>query len=588
MKNLDEYDKSLQETKKSNLLAPSVIIIICQLVIAFILFFFYSHNTEATSEKMPYEGNLASSKTDIPKEQTPSTASPNLDDLDISELKKKAEQGDSSAQLNIGGRYCDGKGVEKNFKEAANWYRKAAEQGNIDAQRILGVCYFKGEGVEKDLKEAVNWYRKAAEQGNAGAQYNLGLCYGRGTGVPKDATEAFKWWTKAGNLGDADAQFWLGLCYDSGEGVEKDLKEAANWFRKAAEQGNSDAQHNIGLCYLKGEGVEQDLKEAVNWFRKAAEQGNSGAQLSLGLSYDLGQGVEKDLKEAVKWYRRAACQGNPSAQKQFGICYFFGQGVIEDNIEAYKWLLIAGANGEDVEEAKDIMTKEMTQAQIAEARQKAKEFVEEKELNDNSEANKQIPSPKNPKSTGTGFFVDKNGYLITAYHVIQGSKLIKINTSIGLVDASVVFGDVATDIAILKIEGSNFSILPLVSSSSVKTGDKIFTMGYPNIRMQGQEPKYTDGTISSLSGSSNNLRYFQISIPVQPGNSGGPLVNEQGCVVGVVTARLSDAIAISETGSIPQNVNYAVKSAFVLPFLENIPELKITSTPIATKRDEII
>ena len=72
----------------------------------------------------------------------------------------------------------------------------------------------------------------------------------------------------------------------------------------------------------------------------------------------------------------------------------------------------------------------------------------------------------------------------------------------------------------------------------------------------------------------NNPRYFQISTPLQPGNSGGPLVSEKGYVVGIVSARLDDINTMLATGTLPQNVNYAIKSSFVLPFLGAIPELK--------------
>ena len=99
--------------------------------------------------------------------------------------------------------------------------------------------------------------------------------------------------------------------------------------------------------------------------------------------------------------------------------------------------------------------------------------------------------------------------------------------------------------------------------------------------MQGTEVKYTDGSISSLFGIANNPRHFQISTPVQSGNSGGPLVNEKGQVVGIVIAKLDEKATYEITGDLPENVNYAVKSSFILPFLEAIPEL-----PIADNKEQ--
>jgi serine protease Do len=101
----------------------------------------------------------------------------------------------------------------------------------------------------------------------------------------------------------------------------------------------------------------------------------------------------------------------------------------------------------------------------------------------------------------------------------------------------------------------------------------VANVGFPNIGLQGFSPKLAKGEIASLSGAADDPRYFQITVPVQPGNSGGALVDERGNVVGVVSAKLNASAALSAGGALPENVNYAVKSGFLLSFLESVPEV---------------
>ena len=115
--------------------------------------------------------------------------------------------------------------------------------------------------------------------------------------------------------------------------------------------------------------------------------------------------------------------------------------------------------------------------------------------------------------------------------------------------------------------------MPVSSSRRVKLGQTVSTVGFPNPDLQGKSPKLTKGEISSLSGASDDPKYFQISVPLQPGNSGGPLVDAYGNVIGVVTAKLSIGVALAKTGDLPENVNYAVKGTFVMGFLESVPEV---------------
>jgi serine protease Do len=125
---------------------------------------------------------------------------------------------------------------------------------------------------------------------------------------------------------------------------------------------------------------------------------------------------------------------------------------------------------------------------------------------------------------------------------------------------------------VVKNPDRGISPLPIASSRAVRLGNSVATVGFPNIGLQGFAPKFARGEIAALSGAGDDARYFQISVPVQRGNSGGALVDERGNVVGVVSAKLNARAAFLSSGSLPENVNYAVKSSFLLSFLESVPK----------------
>ena len=422
-----------------------------------------------------------------------------------------------------------------------------AEKGDANSQcaiaeyygfgKLLGVTNESGEVVEwtKDEKEAVKWFRKSAEQGCAEAQDGLGVCFRDGLGVGKNQSEAVKWFRKAADQGFTQAQNTLGVCYHAGQGVTQDYEEAVRWYRKAAYQGDAAAQFNLGFCYAKGEGLAKDEVEAVKWYRKAAEQGCISAQLNLGVMYRNGNGLPQDYVEAYKWYNLAASQGNTGA-------------ILN----------------------RDRIVRFMTPEQIAEGQRRAATFVPRIETSGSNSDN--FISSDNPKFTATGFFITDDGYLISNYHVVKGAAKVRLLTGAGLLDATVVKVDAANDLALLKAVG-RFAPLPIAASRTVKLGGTVATVGFPNIGMQGFSPKLAKGEIASLSGAADDPRYFQISVPVQPGNSGGALVDAHGNVVGIVAAKLDASVALATSGSLPENVNYAVKSSLLLSFLESVPDV---------------
>ena len=107
------------------------------------------------------------------------------------------------------------------------------------------------------------------------------------------------------------------------------------------------------------------------------------------------------------------------------------------------------------------------------------------------------------------------------------------------------------------------------SAPSVRVGEDITVVGYPLGDLLGTTIKATAGTVSSLTGINNDSAMLQIDASVQPGNSGGPLVDSAGNVIGVVTSKLDDIEMLKQTGSLPQNVNFAIKNSSTLAFLRS-------------------
>jgi S1-C subfamily serine protease len=206
-----------------------------------------------------------------------------------------------------------------------------------------------------------------------------------------------------------------------------------------------------------------------------------------------------------------------------------------------------------------------------------------------------LPERNKLRAVGSGFFITQDGYLLTNFHVVENALSIKVKCAGGLWAAEVMEVDTTNDVAVLKVSGTKFHPLPLSRRASAQLGDPVFTIGFPNIDVQGLEPKYTDGKISSLSGLQDDPSQYQISVPVQPGNSGGPLCDTNGAVVGIVVARLSDMALLRSSGSLPQNVNYAVKAGQALKLLQRLPQAalaeelgaKNTNRPVQAVQDSV-
>jgi S1-C subfamily serine protease len=208
------------------------------------------------------------------------------------------------------------------------------------------------------------------------------------------------------------------------------------------------------------------------------------------------------------------------------------------------------------------------------------------------DANSKIVSQSNDtwKPSGTGFFIDRNGYIATNHHVIENAKEIQININNKSYLAKVVISDERSDLAILKIIDNSF--VPLTSinynfnEEISEVGNSVFALGFPLTQYMGEEIKFTDGKINAKSGYKGDISTYQISVPIQPGNSGGPLFDNSGTLVGITSSGLNK--------SLTDNVNYAIKTKYLKLLIDEmtdkveLPKTTFPKTTLLTEKIKIL
>lgn len=185
-------------------------------------------------------------------------------------------------------------------------------------------------------------------------------------------------------------------------------------------------------------------------------------------------------------------------------------------------------------------------------------------------ANDNISSlPSDIQSSGTGFAISSTGYIVTNHHVTQGASKIKVRGINGdfskAYSARIITEDKNNDISIIKIDEPGFSSLGsipfTIANRTSDVGMSVFVLGYPLRASMGDEIKLTNGIISSKSGFQGDITSYQMTAPIQPGNSGGPMFDEKGTLVGIVNAKHRGA----------ENASYAIKSSYLLNLIDLLP-----------------
>ena len=181
-----------------------------------------------------------------------------------------------------------------------------------------------------------------------------------------------------------------------------------------------------------------------------------------------------------------------------------------------------------------------------------------------------VPMAMGDTFTGSGVVIGSRGEILTNSHVVEGCERIAVQFPSDIRQAGTLIArDQRNDLAIVRTDKWPQSVAKFREGSPVRAGDAVIALGYPLSGLLAAAANLTVGNVSALAGLANDSRYLQISAPVQSGNSGGPLLDASGHVVGIVTSKLNAASVARATGDIPQNVNFAIKAEVARTFLDS-------------------
>jgi uncharacterized protein len=398
-----------------------------------------------------------------------------------------------------------------------------------------------------------------------------------------DFAEAHQACKAEAEAGDASCQNYLGVLSELGRGTAQDPTEAVRLFRLAALQGLAAAQYNLGRHYAAGLGIRKNQLEAARWYRLAAEQGSTAAQNALAILDASGRGVLRDPEAALELFRRAARSGYALAQFNLAVAFDHGRLMPRDPLRAYIWYSIAARLGsdqalrEEAAQGRDRLAQKISAGEMEAARVAARSWTPGSPDPDGGAAAprrspRQSLGGKQANSEGSGFLVNRAGIVVTNHHVVDGCRELQVMRNDKSLVATLVATDPADDLAILRLPEPVADTAPLRGDSPVKPGEAVVVVGFPLQGLLSSQASVTTGVVSRLAGPHDDTHQLQITAPVQPGNSGSPLLDASGAVAGIVVAKLNGLRIAKRTGTMPENVNFAVNAKYARALLERSGE----------------
>jgi S1-C subfamily serine protease len=304
--------------------------------------------------------------------------------------------------------------------------------------------------------------------------------------------------------------------------------------------GHRDALLLAGVLYLDGAGVARDYESGLDYIKRSARQGNSVAfGLLSSLSAEGGKGIPKSQENAYLYANLSSAV----------------EGKYSSAVYDARFAKVVA----NVQQRLPILERNIPPDRITEAQQMTKSWVHGTPIPAMAEID------ASGAARGTGFFVDDKGGMVTAAHVVGTCKRVK------LVDidktGDVTAKDAANDIALVRFPETP-TAYARIRSDPPKVGEAVFVYGFPLGGAIAANGSITAGVVSALTGLENDTNRVQVSAPVQQGNSGGPLFDSHGAVVGMVDSKLNVLRVGKVTGDLPQNVNFAIKNSSLASFLD--------------------
>jgi uncharacterized protein len=429
-------------------------------------------------------------------------------------------------------------------------FRRQALAGEANGMARYGRAMALGEGITKNQEQALDWLRKAAERGSVQGMYWYASMLYTGEGGPANPTLAVSWLKRASENGHLSSMFTLAQAYANGQGTVQNMGLAYAWISIVANSAPLQNPQNESLKEFKQRATDlrQNLVKTLDAQTKAKADQQAGAWV-LGTQPQ----VETSSPATASSAPRELSQPTPSTNLP---ATPIGLGLPPAPLP------VPGADNPLNQRPSAInplrpRTEWPGNTGSTPSPGASQGSAQPLAVTGSDTVLKRV-------SSGTAFFVTIQGALITNHHVIKDCKQVRI---IGGAEVKLMAADVKEDLAVL-VGPPLGKAVNFRANDRLSQGEEVLAYGFPLQSVLATSGQIGAGLISATSGLRNNPSQMQVDVPLQVGNSGGPLLDRQGQLVGMTVAKLNALQMARVTGDMPQNVNFAIKHSVIKRFLE--------------------